>query len=478
MKKFLLTLSVLAVSAAVNAETLYTFNPADASDFSCNQYTETHDATIGNDSWSIIGGSNNSKSWSDIRFGRKSAASCGYINTKFAALGTINQVVIKGYNAKTNATNNMFRAWVSASTSEEFTDSIVAEINVELFKGAANATWNITVDLPEAVEGMYYHVGFDMKSTGNNGTFAVQKVEYNGIPQASDLLDPELKFPESQYTAYIGSDFTAPIASSLSDGVVTYTSDNNAVATVDETTGDVTLIGAGIVSIKASIAKTDLYRASNTSYTLTVIDPSMPLVSAMGEEFTFEQENSYPWSHDATYGLKGSGYVSGAANECVGIAASPVIDLNNLKNINLNFQSAFNNYKIDNVMIPVDDFTGYAYVVVKEENETDWTELDGAITVPSTFSWNYYDNDPVSLDAYKGKKIQIGFKYVSTAECAGTWELKNIKISGDLDSSVAGVSISENIAPVYYNLQGVRVNNPEKGLYIVVKGNKSEKVVF
>ncbi|MCM1297002.1 MAG: hypothetical protein NC311_15800 [Muribaculaceae bacterium] len=33
-------------------------------------------------------------------------------------------------------------------------------------------------------------------------------------------------------------------------------------------------------------------------------------------------------------------------------------------------------------------------------------------------------------------------------------------------------------APVYYNLQGVRVANPERGIYIKVTGNKSEKVMF
>lgn len=36
----------------------------------------------------------------------------------------------------------------------------------------------------------------------------------------------------------------------------------------------------------------------------------------------------------------------------------------------------------------------------------------------------------------------------------------------------------EATAPVYYNLQGVRVANPEKGLYIRVEGNKATKVVL
>lgn len=33
-------------------------------------------------------------------------------------------------------------------------------------------------------------------------------------------------------------------------------------------------------------------------------------------------------------------------------------------------------------------------------------------------------------------------------------------------------------APVYYNMQGVRVDNPENGLFIEVRGNKSAKVIF
>lgn len=47
---------------------------------------------------------------------------------------------------------------------------------------------------------------------------------------------------------------------------------------------------------------------------------------------------------------------------------------------------------------------------------------------------------------------------------------------GDVEG-VAGVTVEENAPAVYYNLQGVRVNAPEAGLYIVVKAGKSEKVL-
>lgn len=45
-------------------------------------------------------------------------------------------------------------------------------------------------------------------------------------------------------------------------------------------------------------------------------------------------------------------------------------------------------------------------------------------------------------------------------------------------SGVANIAVENNGEAVYYNLQGVRVENPVKGLYIVVKGGKSQKVIL
>lgn len=39
----------------------------------------------------------------------------------------------------------------------------------------------------------------------------------------------------------------------------------------------------------------------------------------------------------------------------------------------------------------------------------------------------------ISLKDYVGKNIQFAFKYVSTTEAAGMWEVKNVKVVGDGD---------------------------------------------
>ena len=49
----------------------------------------------------------------------------------------------------------------------------------------------------------------------------------------------------------------------------------------------------------------------------------------------------------------------------------------------------------------------------------------------------------------------------------------------DITTGIDGIMTDEADAePVYYNLQGVRVQNPGKGLYIKVTGNRSEKVIL
>lgn len=47
------------------------------------------------------------------------------------------------------------------------------------------------------------------------------------------------------------------------------------------------------------------------------------------------------------------------------------------------------------------------------------------------------------------------------------------------ESAQSGVNVlgEEASAPVYYSLQGVKVANPENGIYIVRRGNKVSKEI-
>ena len=320
----------------------------------------------------------------------------------------------------------------------------------------------------------------------NNYNAQISKIVFETIQGGSTLIPAGLSFPQAAYTAFLGQAFNAPELTKATDAAAIYTSGNPEVATVNAATGEVTLVAAGETTIKATTEATDKYKAGEASYILTVVDPVAAgrIVyehSCLTEDcgFTFEAATDLnPWSIDAKYGLKASAFVGDpkAAKASDAYAVSPILDLTNRKApAEIAFEQAVNMFKLNNENIPVADVVKYVEISVREEGTTAWTKL-ADITVPAAFGWNYY-GQTVDLGAYVGKKIQIGFHYTSTAEIAGTWEIKNVKVTAD-KAGVNDIMADDDNAPVvYYNLQGVRVENPANGLYIRVQGKKATKVL-
>lgn len=81
----------------------------------------------------------------------------------------------------------------------------------------------------------------------------------------------------TKFTVDLSGTFTAPTLTKATDAAATYASSNPDVATVDATTGAVSLVAAGQTTITATTPETDTYAAGSASYTLTVTDlASMP----------------------------------------------------------------------------------------------------------------------------------------------------------------------------------------------------------
>ena len=104
-----------------------------------------------------------------------------------------------------------------------------------------------------------------------------------------------------------------------------------------------------------------------------------------------------------------------------------MIDLTNrVAPIEFTINHALNQYKLNNVLIDVAEVGEYAKIVARVEGETEWTEV--AVPEVTEFSWTYF-NQTINLDQFSGKKIQIGFRYISTAQIAGTWEIKTVTLT-------------------------------------------------
>lgn len=83
-----------------------------------------------------------------------------------------------------------------------------------------------------------------------------------------------LSYAQSEYSANLGESFTAPTLTNPNNLTVSYSSSNESVATVNASTGAVTLVAAGSTVITASFAGDATYQPGTASYTLTVTDPN------------------------------------------------------------------------------------------------------------------------------------------------------------------------------------------------------------
>ena len=125
----------------------------------------------------------------------------------------------------------------------------------------------VTVNGTSATVTINTHTTIKATATNDYSTSEEVTAEYT-INQESSALS----YNPTEYTITIGDDFTAPEVNKPEDynGTITYSSDNDAVAEVNATTGEVSIKAVGVANITASGTETEHYAAATTSYKITV----------------------------------------------------------------------------------------------------------------------------------------------------------------------------------------------------------------
>lgn len=116
------------------------------------------------------------------------------------------------------------------------------------------------------------------KMGGTSGNYGFKKLEITYINDGSSKTSTTLSFGEGlngkTYNCIVGDAFVAPIATltpAVEGAKITYSSDKPEVATVNASTGAVTLgTTAGTAVITASYAGNDKYEAAKASYTINL----------------------------------------------------------------------------------------------------------------------------------------------------------------------------------------------------------------
>lgn len=105
--------------------------------------------------------------------------------------------------------------------------------------------------------------------------------------------DPNISYTETNFSITEGEEFTAPeIVNPYSLAGITYDSSNTDVATVNASTGAVTIEGTGSTTITASFAGNDTYKAGSASYLLNV-NPGLQVVTVA--QFLAKEVSTNAW---------------------------------------------------------------------------------------------------------------------------------------------------------------------------------------
>ena len=138
-------------------------------------------------------------------------------------------------------------------------------------------------------------------------------------------------------------------------------------------------------------------------------------------KFTVEDKElgglNFVWKIDTDRKYAKASAFFGGAKQAESWLVSPVLNLNSLSKVALNFsQASYSAGQKDEFMVKVKNVT----------DNVDWSNVDFEMT---TEQWKWIDNI-VDLSAYAGKKIQLAFVYKNAkTDAANTWNVKNVKVS-------------------------------------------------
>lgn len=132
---------------------------------------------------------------------------------------------------------------------------------------------------------------------------------------------------------------------------------------------------------------------------------------------TLPEGSTYVWKHDSYGYAKASAYVNKTNYASESWLVSPLVDLTLADAAALSF---------DHTGQYFGDMTKEATVWAKKEGG-EWAQL----TIPTYMTgkdWTFVNSGSIDLKAYLGGKMQFAFKYISSTEKSGTWEVKNVVV--------------------------------------------------
>ena len=202
-------------------------------------------------------------------------------------VGTITKIVVNasGSNSPT------LSAKVNGSSFDDAQTGITTSNAAYTFTGSATGAIEIDLRKSSKANGALYVKSIAVTYTASSGEITTTTIDASGV----------------KTNIFVGTDggsFSASVkygspASDVPEASVTWTSSDTDVATINATTGAVTLVATGTTTITASYAGVDdEYLPSDAEYELTVINEDPNAVTLWNEDFSSYSANDVPSGDD------------------------------------------------------------------------------------------------------------------------------------------------------------------------------------
>ena len=473
---------VIAVSgASADNVKICEFNPLkENQQESVSSYDNSWKVKEGDYEWTVTNCNNNKNGWDYIRAGRKNVESVASVATDFAVPGTVESVTIN-LEMRSGGTPNS--ATVYVADNDAFTGAAEYTFTDEL------ATGKIDVAITTPVENAYVKVEFDCPAGTANGFVQLNGIEYYGKASSSALLPSGLAYEETEFNATVGEEFTAPTLINPNGLKVTYTSSDENVATVAED-GAVTILAAGTTVITAASVANETFSAGSARYTINVTGSAANLAEfienapAKGDKLVLAGDVTVVYVNGAYNYIKDATASSLIYGNDLGLSKGDVIPGGWVGTVDI--YSGLYEIKVD----ALPEVTATAEVEYPTVTNAEDLKMNEVVTLSKV---EFAEATPSSKDNFSGVFGGETVAFRNTFEVegveAGTYDVL-AAVSYYKDAiQVCPISYTENNgnglsaiesdsdAAAFYTLQGVRVANPENGIFIRVAGGKASKVV-
>ena len=283
---------------------------------------------------------------------------------------------------------------------------------------------------------------------------------YSGIARYTlNVLKPfaGFYFDKSEVSYEIGSGeiFNAPELVNPNGMSVTYGSSDLNVANVDYTTGAVQIMGMGTAVIKATSYETEKYAYTEASYTINVTDPSVIYMAMFADGFDgFTEEGKSSdigiWTWKYGWVIASGNYLVTEMTEAYLVSPEFTLD-EGANSVSFNMQG----YNFAS-------WADEAQILIRE-NGGEWVNIP-IKTYPDQGSYTTYNSgDLVIPEQFNGKKVQLGFRYVTDGyQKAGYWYINHLIVKKSIKKEEAGISydVAEVNAEIGKKFTEPVLNNP------------------